>query len=82
VRVFGALGLFNGACMFVLGLLIELGATTETTAKWAELDALTTRFLGRGVTADTAATFGLQVLGAGAAVFVGGWLLARVLHEK
>ena len=32
--------------MFLLGLLTELGVTTETTAKWAELDALTTRFLG------------------------------------
>ena len=76
--VFGALGLFNGVCMFLLGLLTELGVTTETTAKWAELDALTTGFLGVGVTAETADTFGLQVLGVGAAVFVAGWVLAKV----
>jgi len=82
VLVFGALGLFNGVCMFLLGLLTELGVTTETTAKWAELDALTTRFLGVGVTADTADTFGLQVLGVGVAVFVTGWLLAKVSGEK
>jgi uncharacterized membrane protein YsdA (DUF1294 family) len=82
VLVFGALGLFNGVCMFLLGLLTELGVTTETTAKWAELDALTTRFLGVGVTADTADTFGLQVLGVGVAVFVAGWVLARVSGEK
>ena len=82
VLVFGALGLFNGVCMFLLGLLTELGVTTETTAKWAELDALTTRFLGVGVTAETADTFGLQVLGVGAAVFVAGWVLAKVSGEK
>ena len=76
-----ALGLFNGVCMFLLGLLTELGVTTETTAKWAELDALTTRFLGVGVTAETADTFGLQVLGVGVAVFVAGWVLARVSGE-
>ena len=80
--VFGALGLFNGVCMFLLGLFTELGVTTETTAKWAELDALTTRFLGVGVTAETADTFGLQVLGVGAAVFVAGWVLAKVSGEK
>ena len=55
---------------------------TETTTKWAELDALTTRFLGVGVTAETADTFGLQVLGVGAAVFAAGWVLARVSGEK
>jgi basic amino acid/polyamine antiporter, APA family len=82
VLVFGALGLFNGVCMFLLGLLTELGVTTETTAKWAELDALTTRFLGVGVTAETADTFGLQVLGIGVAVFVAGWVLAKVSGEK
>jgi APA family basic amino acid/polyamine antiporter len=82
VLVFGALGLFNGACMFLLGLLTELGATTETTAKWAELGTLTTRLVGVGVTADTADTFGLQVLGIGAAVFAAGWVLAKVSNEK
>ena len=82
VLVFGTLGLFNGVCMFLLGLLTELGVTTETTAKWAELDALTTRFLGVGVTAETADTFGLQILGVGAAVFVMGWVLAKVSGEK
>jgi hypothetical protein len=82
VLAFGALGLFNGVCMFLLGLLTELGVTTETTAKWAELDALTTRFLGLGVMAETAGTFGMQVLGLGATVFVAGWVLARVSGEK
>jgi APA family basic amino acid/polyamine antiporter len=82
VLVFGVLGLFNGLCMSLLGLLTEMGVTTETTAKWAELDALTTRFLGVGVTAETADTFGLQVLGVAIAVFVAGWVLAKVSGEK
>jgi basic amino acid/polyamine antiporter, APA family len=82
VQVFGALGLFNGVCVFLLGLLTELGVTTETTAKWAELDALTSRFPGVGVTAETADTFGLQVLAVGLAVFVAGWVLTKVSGER
>jgi basic amino acid/polyamine antiporter, APA family len=72
VLVFGALGLFNGVCMFLLGLLTELGVTNETTAKWSELN----------VTAEAADTFGLQVLGIGLAVFALGWILSKVAAEK
>jgi basic amino acid/polyamine antiporter, APA family len=78
VLVFGALGLFNGVCMFLLGLLTELGVTNETTAKWSELAELT----GLNVTAETADTFGLQVLGVAIAVYVVGWILARVSGER
>ena len=78
VVAFGALGLFNGMCMLLLGLLTELGVTTEATAKWAELDALTTHFLGVHVTVGTADTFGLQALSVGAGVFVAGWLLSTL----
>ena len=34
------------------------------------------------VTAETADTFGLQVLGVGAAVFAAGWVLGKVSGEK
>jgi hypothetical protein len=78
VVVFGLLGLFNGVCMFLLGLLTELGVTTETTAKWSELADLT----GWNVTAETAAPFGLQVLGVGVAIYAIGWVLAKVSGEK
>jgi amino acid transporter len=78
VLVFGLLGLFNGVCMFLLGLLTELNITNETTAKWSELANLT----GLAVTAENAATFGLEVLGVGVAVYVVGWILARVSGEK
>ncbi len=78
VLAFGALGLFNGVCMFLLGLLTELGVTNETTAKWSELADLT----GLNVTAETADTFGLQVLGIAIAVYVVGWILARLSGER
>jgi hypothetical protein len=82
VLVFGALGVFNGVCMFLLGLLTQIGVTTETTAKWFELDALTSAYLGVNVTAESADTFGLTVLGVAIAVYALGWVLARVSGEK
>ncbi len=72
VKVFGALAVFNGVCMFLLGLLTELGVTNDTTAKWSEV----------GVSAETADTFGLQVLGVSIGVFVVGWILSKVAAEK
>ena len=68
----------SAADLILLGVLTELGVTTEATAKWEELDALTRRVLGVGVTAQTADTLGLQVLGVGAAVVTAGWVLAKV----
>ncbi len=82
ITAFGLLSLFNGVCMFLLGLLTELGVTTETLAKWHELDALTSRYLGVSVSAETADTFGLQVLGISAAVYALGWILQKVSGEK
>jgi hypothetical protein len=82
VTVFGLLGLFNGVCMFILGLLTELGVTNETTAKWSELNDLTEGYLGVHVSADTSDAFGLQVLGIGLAVFVVGKILQKVSGEK
>jgi APA family basic amino acid/polyamine antiporter len=82
VTVFGLLGLFNGICMFILGLLTEIGVTNETTAKWSELNALTERYLGVHVSAENSDTFGLQVLVVGIAVFVLGKVLQKVSGEK
>ena len=67
VVMLGALTLFNGFFMTLLGYMTEFGLTTEATAKWSEI----------GVTAESADTLGLLVLGVGAAVFVAGRLLAR-----
>jgi basic amino acid/polyamine antiporter, APA family len=78
ILVFGVLGLFNGACMFLLGLMTESGLTNETTAKWAELAELT----GLDVTAANADTFGLQLLGIAAGIFALGWILAKGSGEK
>ena len=82
VLVFSALGLLNGICMFLPGLLTELGLTTETTAKWAELNALTTRFLGVGVTAETADPVRSTGPRRRRRRFMAGWELAKVSGEK
>jgi hypothetical protein len=82
VTVFGLLGLFNGVCMFLLGLLTEFGVTNENTAKWSELNDLTQRFFGIGVSAETSDTFGLQVLAVGLVVFAVGKILQKVSGEK
>jgi len=82
ITAFGLLALFNGGCMFLLGLLTEWGVTTETLAKWHELDGLTSRYLGVHVSAETADTFGLQLLGISAAVYALGWILQKVSGER
>jgi len=82
VAVFGLLGLFNGVCMFLLGMLTELGVTNETTAKWSELNGYTETLFGIHVSAENSDTFGLQVLGVGLAVFVIGKILQKVSGEK
>jgi len=67
VTVVGALALFNGFFMTLLGFMTAWGITTETTAKWHEI----------GVTAHQSDVVGLAVLGAGAVIFVIGRVIAR-----
>jgi APA family basic amino acid/polyamine antiporter len=67
VTVAGALGLFNGFFMTVLGFMTALGVTTETTAKWHEI----------GVTARQSDTVGFYVLGVGLVLFLVGRGIAR-----
>ena len=62
VTVAGALGLFNGLFMTVLGLMTVSGITTETSAKWHEI----------GVTPEQSDTIGLYVLGVGLLLFIAG----------
>ena len=72
VTVFGLLLIFNAACIFILGLMTEVGLTNETTAKWAEIN----------VTAEEADAFGLRLLAISIAVYVVGWILGKVSGEK
>jgi basic amino acid/polyamine antiporter, APA family len=72
ITAFGALGIFNGVCITILGFMTELGITNETTAKWHEI----------GVTAEQADTFGLQVLGVAVVVYVIGKVLTKTTGEK
>jgi APA family basic amino acid/polyamine antiporter len=67
VTILGALGLFNGFFMTVLGLMTELGITTEATAKWHEIHA----------SPEGAVELGLKVLGTGLAVFAAGMVLRK-----
>jgi APA family basic amino acid/polyamine antiporter len=72
ITAFGALAMFNGFAMAVLGLFTEWGITTENTAKWHEI----------GVTAEQADIFGLQVLGASILIFTIGRVLTRTSGER
>lgn len=69
---FGALAIFNGFAMTILGFFTEWGITNDTTAKWHEI----------GVTAEQADDFGLQVLGVSIAVFIIGRVLSKASGEK
>lgn len=71
VLMLGALVLFNGFFMTVLGYMTEFGITTEATAKWHEIH----------VTAAQADTVGLAVVGTGAVLFAIGWLLRKASGE-
>jgi len=67
VTLLGALGLFNGLFMTVLGYMTEFGITTEALTKWHEIH----------VTPEQADSVGLGVLAVGAVLFLVGRLLAR-----
>jgi basic amino acid/polyamine antiporter, APA family len=67
VTMLGALGLFNGFFMTVLGFMTELGITTEATTKWHEIH----------VTPHQADTVGLFVLGTGLVVFLAGRAISK-----
>ncbi|MBI4264888.1 MAG: amino acid permease [Acidobacteria bacterium] len=67
LTMLGALALFNGFFVAVLGSLTQIGVTTETTARWFEI----------GVNPPDAITLGLQLLGAGVVLLIVGRLLAR-----
>ncbi|HEY8548984.1 MAG TPA: amino acid permease [Vicinamibacterales bacterium] len=72
VVMFGALGIFNGLAMTILGYMTEFGITNETIAKWHEI----------GVTPDQADSFGLMILGISIAIWVVGLLLTKATGER
>ena len=67
VTMLGALGLFNGFFMALLGFMTELGITSEAITKWSEIH----------VTPQEADMVGLGVLATGAVVFAVGRLMSR-----
>jgi APA family basic amino acid/polyamine antiporter len=72
VTISGALILFNGLFVTVLGYMTEFGITSEATAKWHEIH----------VTPEQADTVGLVVLGAGVALFLAGLALRKATGER
>jgi APA family basic amino acid/polyamine antiporter len=76
----GYLLLANGAAITALALLTEWGVTTETLARWSELDSLLGP-VGIRVTPEIADRFGLTILGAGALVTAAGWAASRVVGD-
>jgi APA family basic amino acid/polyamine antiporter len=67
ITTLGALGLFNGFFMAVLGYMTEFGITNEALVKWHEIH----------VTAHESDTVGLAILFGGAVVFFVGRAMAR-----
>jgi len=76
LKVAGYLILFNGFCITLLAFLTIWGVTTETQAKWAELDVLLNH-LGMHVNPEIADAFGLKIFGLGAIVAAAGLVLGR-----
>ena len=72
----GYMLLFNGFAITLLGLLTKWGVTTETLAKWHELDALLSR-IGMHINPEIADAFGMRILVLGAVVLAAGLLLGR-----
>ena len=67
VYVFGALGVFNFACVTLLAYMTILGITSETIAKWHEI----------GVTPEGADSFALRGLAVAIVIFAAGWGLRK-----
>ena len=76
VTMLGALIMFNAFFITILGFMTVLGITSETSAKWHELDVLL-QGIGLGVTPESADRLGLTMLGIGIVVFAIGRLIAR-----
>ena len=73
----GYLLMFNGVAIVVLAVLTEWGITTETLARWNELDALTSR-VGIEITPQIADRLGLSILTMGVSVTILGFSLAHL----
>jgi len=71
VTMLGALALFNGFFMTLLGYLTEFGVVSPEMAKWHEI----------GVTPEGADALGLQVLGVGFVLFIIGRLITRTVAK-
>ena len=72
VAMVGLLGLFNGFFITLLAYMTEFGVTTETTAKWAEIN----------LTPERADVFGWQILAGSLVLFIIGKVLSRATSNE
>jgi APA family basic amino acid/polyamine antiporter len=72
VLMLGGLTLFNGFAITILAYMTQLGLTTETTARWNEIN----------LAAEQASTVGLYILGAGLLLFILGRVLKKSSGER
>jgi hypothetical protein len=72
VTMLGALVMFNGLFMTILGYMTEFGITSEATAKWHEIH----------VTPSQADAVGLAVLGTGIVILLAGLGVRRATGER
>ena len=72
VTMLGLLGLFNGFFITLLAYMTEFGVTTETTAKWSEIN----------LTPERADVVGWMILGVSLALFVVGRMVTRSTRSE
>lgn len=77
----GYMVIFNGFCITLLGYLTQFGVTTETLAKWSDLDANLSR-IGLHINPEIADRFGLTILVIGIVLTGIGYVMSRGSGRK
>jgi hypothetical protein len=77
LKIAGYMLAFNGFSIMLLGLLTEWGVTSETLAKWHELDTMLSNWFGLHISPQIADRFGLTILGLGVVSTAIGFALSR-----
>jgi APA family basic amino acid/polyamine antiporter len=82
LKMAGYMLVFNGFCITLLGLMTEWGVTSETLAKWHELDVVLGRWFGLHINPEIADAFGIKILLVGVVTAAIGFVLTRSSSKK